>query len=30
VKEKGDWLIVPDDDLLNALTGNAGKLAEMF
>lgn len=30
VKEKGDWLIVPDDDLLNAMTGNAGKLAEMF
>jgi hypothetical protein len=30
VKEKGGWLIVPDDDLLNALTGNAGKLAEMF
>ncbi len=30
VKEDGDWLIVPDDDLLNALTGNAGKLAEMF
>ena len=30
VKERGDWLIVPDDDLLNAMTGNAGKLAEMF
>jgi hypothetical protein len=30
VKEEGDWVIVPDDDLLNALTGNAGKLAEMF
>lgn len=30
VKEEGNWLIVPDDDLLNALTGNAGKLAEIF
>ncbi len=30
VKEDGDWSIVPDDDLLNAMTGNAGKLAEMF
>ena len=30
VKENGDWLVVPDDDLLNAMTGNAGKLAEIF
>lgn len=30
VKEEGEWLIVPDDALLNALTGNAGKLAELF
>ncbi|MGB4504914.1 MAG: hypothetical protein WBI44_08480 [Syntrophaceticus sp.] len=30
VKEKGDWLIVPDDDLLNAMISNAGKLAEIF
>lgn len=30
VKENGSWLIVPDDNLLNALTGNAGKLAELF
>jgi len=30
VKEEGKWLIEPDDDLLNAMTGNAGKLAELF
>jgi hypothetical protein len=30
LKEKGGWLIDPDDDLLNAMTGNADKLAELF
>lgn len=30
VKENGKWLIVADDNLMNALTGNLGKFAEAF